>query len=72
MSVTITCDEEITWFERRALMWPNVEKRERERERWAMPSPDHEAMLILRAGVLYSSPSRFPEPFLGMSQQRPM
>ena len=35
--------------------------------RWAMPSPDHETMLRLRAGLFFSSPSRFPEAFLAIS-----
>ena len=35
-----------------------------------MPSPDHEIMPTLRAGVFYGSPSRFPVPFLATPQQR--
>ena len=34
--------------------------------------PDHETMPMLRAGLSYSSPSRFPEPFLAMNLQRSM
>ena len=37
-----------------------------------MPSPDHETMPMLRAGVLSGSPSRFPVPFLATPQQRSM
>ena len=48
------------------------EWRREKKSRWGMPSPDHETMPMLRAGVFYSSPSRFPEPFLAMSLQRSM
>ena len=37
-----------------------------------MPSPDHETMSMLRAGVFYGSASRFPVPFLAMPQQHSM
>ena len=38
--------------------------------RWAVPSPDHDMIPTLRAGVFYGSPSRFPVPFLATPQQR--
>ena len=45
---------------------------EEEWSRWAVPSPPHGTMLMLRAGVFYGSPSRFRVPLFATPLQRSM